>query len=76
MATNNNLVIVCDGMEPVEDMANASHAWTRCPTCGCTVDTDGFCEDCAMSDCRYCGMTTLRWMLSENLACDICEEVA
>ena len=51
------------------------------PTCrGCGVwlgdpDPDAvFCEDCGPSDCAYCGATTLRWMLSENLACSMCED--
>jgi len=47
-----------------------------CSACGCSVNAEDFCEDCAPSDCLYCGRTTHRRMLSENLACNICEEVA
>ncbi len=50
------------------------------PTCpGCGVDHDpsdagtAYCEDCGPSDCAFCGVTTLRWLLSENLACRVCE---
>jgi hypothetical protein len=50
------------------------------PTCpGCAMPHDEeetgavFCEDCGPSECAYCGGTTLRWKLSENLACETCE---
>lgn len=51
------------------------------PACaGCGVHHDpgepgtAYCEDCGPSDCVFCGVTTLRWMLSDNLACGMCEE--
>lgn len=66
----------CDLPEPVDHTINGSQSWHLCPACRCTVDAEGFCEDCEMSDCLYCGMATHRWMLSENLACGICEEAA
>jgi hypothetical protein len=49
-----------------------------CPACGLPHDEEDtgspFCEDCHLSDCAYCGFTTHIWMLSENLACRVCEE--
>jgi hypothetical protein len=49
-----------------------------CPACGQPHDEtetgQPFCEDCGLSDCAYCGTGTHRWMLSENLACRVCEE--
>ena len=49
----------------------------RCALCGCPLDdADGdrpFCEDCEPSDCAYCGRTTPRALLSEHLACLMCE---
>jgi hypothetical protein len=48
-----------------------------CPGCGVVHDEQEtgtvYCEDCGPSDCAYCGATTLRWLLSENLACRVCE---
>ena len=48
-----------------------------CPGCGMPHDETqtgrAYCEDCGPSDCAYCGATTLRWMLSENLASQTCE---
>jgi hypothetical protein len=59
--------------EPVTDEAPEP----MCPGCAMPHDEDEkgtvFCEDCGPSDCAYCGRTTLRWMLSENLACTECE---
>jgi hypothetical protein len=48
-----------------------------CPGCGVPSEEDGqamTCEDCGPSDCLYCGTTVYRWMLSENLACQECED--
>jgi hypothetical protein len=48
-----------------------------CPGCGWWHDEHEtgavFCEDCELSDCAYCGYTTYRRLLSENLACVVCE---
>jgi hypothetical protein len=49
----------------------------KCPGCGIAHDEQKegtvFCEDCGPSDCVFCGITTLRWLLSEQLACRSCE---
>jgi|GEM_PF-6645732 len=48
-----------------------------CPGCGVHSEEDGeavTCEDCGPSDCVWCGKTVYRWMLSENLACQVCEQ--
>jgi hypothetical protein len=49
-----------------------------CPACGwrhCATETRSpFCEDCQLSDCAYCGITTHRRTLSENRACRTCED--
>jgi hypothetical protein len=55
-----------------EDQARA------CSFCGgwfdpCDPD-DSLCQDCELSDCAYCGVTTHRPLLSENLACGRCED--
>jgi hypothetical protein len=34
------------------------------------------CLDCELSDCAYCGVTTNRPLLSDNLACQLCDGVA
>jgi hypothetical protein len=48
-----------------------------CEFCGLPHDTGDddapFCEDCELSDCAYCGATTNRPLLNENLACQTCE---
>jgi hypothetical protein len=48
-----------------------------CPACGLPHNEqqtgEPFCEDCGLSDCAFCGVTTHRPMLSENLACRVCE---
>jgi hypothetical protein len=45
-----------------------------CPGCGPDISGDfELCEDCELSDCAYCGSTTHRFLLSENLACALCE---
>lgn len=52
---------------------------TECRFCGCLFDPDNdcdeplFCHDCELSDCVYCGTPTNRPLLSENLACSLCE---
>ncbi len=52
-----------------------SQTTALCPGCCVILDGDAaLCEDCQMSDCRYCGTPVYRWMLSENLACTGCEE--
>ena len=48
-----------------------------CPACGLFYeanDDSPFCEDCHISDCAYCGVPVHCWMLSENLACRMCED--
>ena len=49
-----------------------------CPACGRhhydTEPASPFCEGCQPSDCAYCGITTHRRTLSENLACETCEQ--
>ena len=47
-----------------------------CDSCGSPhVDAgEPLCEDCALSDCLYCGAPTNRCNLSANLACRMCEE--
>jgi hypothetical protein len=47
-----------------------------CALCGLPFDASDdapFCDDCELSDCAYCGVTTNRPLLSENLACQMCE---
>ncbi len=44
-----------------------------CPACGPDDENFEFCEDCALSDCVFCGTATHRYLLSENLACADCE---
>jgi len=44
-----------------------------CPACGPDNEHVEFCEDCGPSDCVFCGTTTHRCLLSENLACADCE---
>ncbi len=39
-----------------------------------TDNGSSFCENCELSDCTYCGITTHRRTLSENLACRTCED--
>jgi len=49
-------------------------ATSLCPGCCVILDGDDpLCEDCAISDCLYCGTLVFRWMLSENLSCAQCE---
>jgi hypothetical protein len=49
-----------------------------CPRCGQPHDEQQtgmpFCEDCEQSDCKFCGATTFRDLLSVNLACRTCEQ--
>ena len=49
----------------------------KCPGCGLLHDERQtgtiFCEDCQPSDCKFCGATTARGMLSEHRACITCE---
>jgi hypothetical protein len=53
---------------------------TVCSLCGSWFETcdpdEELCEDCGLPDCAYCGVTTHRPLLSENLACVTCEEGA
>jgi hypothetical protein len=46
-----------------------------CLACGSDngADFDELCEDCHLSDCAYCGVTTHGYLLSANLACADCE---
>ena len=54
--------------------ADAIRGGAQCPACG-TEDVEDFalCEDCHLSDCAFCGVTTHIYLLSENLACADCE---
>lgn len=45
-----------------------------CPDCGVDQGNNDLCEDCAYSDCVFCGIAEPRYRLSENLACRACEE--
>lgn len=46
-----------------------------CRFCGRWFETaDGpECEDCEPSDCAFCGVTTIRPLLSDRLACALCD---
>jgi hypothetical protein len=56
---------------------HVSEPEATCPGCGLPHDEQQtgavFCEDCEPSDCVFCGAPTARGMLSENLACVVCE---
>lgn len=60
--------------------SSASHDVTTeatCPLCGRSYDAGDdapFCDDCQLSDCAYCGITTNRPFLSDDLACRVCSE--
>jgi hypothetical protein len=65
---------------PIDGAAPGGANEAICRFCGVLYDVDhndiAFCEDCELSDCAFCGISINRPLLSENLACQVCEGVA
>lgn len=65
---------ILDGAGPAS--AGPATGDAICPFCGCGFEGGedaAFCDDCELSDCVFCGVTTHRPLLSDNLACRACE---